>query len=154
MKPLRLFLALGLLVFVSSVLGQAPALVRQSPFAGGAVVVSGAGAPALELRGIVSGPEGSRFWICDPASKSGAWAAVSESGFPFLVQIGDPDAETATVEEGGRVFLLHLKNARVLPVSVASAEDTPKESAAGTFSYVMTRRLPGEPRAPRPSAAP
>src|SRR5579859_503214 len=103
MKPLRLIPALGLLVFVSSMLGQAPALVRRSPFAGAAIVGSGPDGPALELGGILSGAGETRYWIYDRASQTGTWAALNEPGLPFLVRAGDPAADSATVDMDGQV---------------------------------------------------
>ncbi|HEY1765865.1 MAG TPA: hypothetical protein VGF85_13155 [Opitutaceae bacterium] len=149
MKPLPLLLTLGLLCLAPSVLGQAPALVRQSPFAGDALAGSKAESAALELRGIISGAGETRYWIYDRTSKTGAWSAVGEPGLPFLVRAGDPGQDSATVEKDGRVALLQLRSAKVLPESPETAATPPNSADAAAQTYVMTRRLPGEPRAPR-----
>lgn len=146
MKPLRVLFALGLPAFVSGVLGEAPALVRQSPFAGGTLVGSHADGPALELRGILSGAAGTRYWIYDRASRTGTWATVGESGLPFVIRAEGPGAETATVEKDGRVAFLRLEEPKVSPEPEAPSTQNPPGPPEP--SYVMTRRLPGEPRAP------
>src|SRR4029077_19903607 len=53
-------------------------LVDTSPFMapGGAGPNGGTDPNALELRGIMSTPEGTRYCIYDPVKKAGAWAGV------------------------------------------------------------------------------
>jgi hypothetical protein len=154
MKRLRLILAFGLVALASGVLGQAPALVPQSPFASPAAEGRGAESSAPELRGIVSGPDGTRYWICDASANSGAWLKVGEPGYPFMVQDGDPGAETATVAAEGRVCLLRLKAATVRPADAEASAGSPGADRAPAPAYMMTRRLPGEPRAPRAAPPP
>jgi hypothetical protein len=146
MKRLRVLVAFSIGVLASGVLGQAPPLVGPSPFAGDTGSGSGAAAPALELKGIMSDAEGTRYCIYDAATRTGEWVGAAEPGHAFVVRSGDPATETATVETGGRVLLLRLRMAKVHPAALATAETpaVPAEAHA-----MMTRRLPGEPRAPR-----
>jgi hypothetical protein len=140
--------ALAALALATAALGGDQPLARQSPF--GAVAAEGSlGSPALELRGIMSGPEGARYCIFDRASQASAWAAPDEPGHPFLVRSGSPDGNWAAVEADGHLLVLRLKEARVLGAPAEAAGATEEAPHA-----IMTRRQPGEPRAPQPVHGP
>jgi hypothetical protein len=130
---------------------QEPTLARQSPFG----VASAAGedperSPAeLELRGIMSTPEGIQYCIYNPGSKSGAWVSVDETGNAFVVRSGNPALDEVVVETGGRVVTLRMRGGKVIP---ATAEQTAPQQAA--TPHVAARRQPGDPRAPRESSSP
>ncbi len=144
MKPCAPLAALAVLALGIAAPADDRSLATQSPF--GAVAAEGSpGSPDLELRGIMSGPDGARYCIFDRASHTSAWAAPDEPGHPFLVRSGHPDQNVATVEADGHLLVLRLKESRVL-----AAQTEPAEAPEEAPHAIMTRRLPGEPRAPRP----
>jgi hypothetical protein len=123
-------------------------LVESSPFAlpgNSWSAGDGRGASALELRGIMSTAEGVRFCIYDTGRKSSVWAAVREPAATFLIESADEANDRVTVESKGRVMVLRLRTARVIS---APAEAAPAAGPAPTPPWTMTRRLPGEVRAP------
>ncbi|HVW22001.1 MAG TPA: hypothetical protein VHC86_12375 [Opitutaceae bacterium] len=72
-------------------------------------------ASALELRGILVGPEGTRYDIYDPAKKSGTWAGVGERGHDFTIRSAEGDLSNGgrlVVQAAGRTYPLTLKTAR------------------------------------------
>ena len=144
MKARVLLAAFAALALATAAPGGDQPLARQSPF--GAVAAEGSpGSPTLELRGIMSGPDGARYCIFDPASHASAWAAPDEPGHPFLIRSGSPVGNWAAVEADGRLLVLRLKEARVLaapPEPAGAPEEAPHA--------IMTRRQPGAPRAPQP----
>ena len=137
----------GLALAPGAPAGDRP-LAGRSPF-GGVASEGSPGSPVLELRGIMSGPDGMRYCVYDPSRHSSEWAAAEEAGHPFLVRSGDPALDAVTVEADGRVLVLRLREAKVLP-----APPEPEATTPETAHAIMTRRQPGEPRAPRPKPAP
>ena len=90
MKPaLTPFIGLALLALSLGAGARADDTSR-SPFlppnaagaAGGAVVDPN----AMQLRGIMSTPNGVKYNIYDPAKKSSVWVGVNESGNGFLIK--------------------------------------------------------------------
>ncbi len=148
MKPFTFLIALAGLAPAIGASAEDHPLARQSPF-GTAVADGSPGAPSLELRGIMAGSDGTRYCIFDRARNASDWAAPDEAGHSFLIRSGNPDQDEATVEAEGHLLVLRLKNAKVLP-----ARPEPVEAAPETPHAIMTRRLPGEPRAPRPNPGP
>jgi len=125
---------------------QEATLVKRSPFEGPAVAddYSKSSSPELELRGIMSTPEGVRYCIYDPGRKSGIWASVGETQNAFVVKGGNPALDEVRVETAGRVVTLRLREGKVIP---AMAEQPAPPQAA--TPHIAARRQPGDPRAPR-----
>lgn len=129
---------------------QEGALALRSPFD---PLMAGAGpaspADGLELRGIMATAESTRFCIFDPARNTGTWAAANEAGNPFVVTSGDSARDSVTLVAGGRTLTLSLRDARVRP----APPEAPVPAGAPSQS-TLTRRMPGEPRAPRRAPGP
>jgi hypothetical protein len=134
--PRRRFLVL----FAIACLGLGPRARAQvaetSPFLapGAAVGPNGAAeTTALELRGIMTTPEGTRFCIYDPLKKSGVWTGLNERGNPFVIKSADLARGTVTVQSQGRTLKLVLRQARISalgPTSVPGAIPPTAEGAA------------------------
>jgi hypothetical protein len=71
-------------------------------------------ASQLELRGILVGPEGTRYDIYDPVKKSGTWSGLNERGHDFTIRSADPDPAHGRiiVQAAGRTYPLTLKSAK------------------------------------------
>ncbi|HEX3729130.1 MAG TPA: hypothetical protein VHV47_04960 [Opitutaceae bacterium] len=113
--PRLCLLSAAVLGFACLAVRAGAQLADSSPFlpagvAGGA----SADASALELRGILVGPEGTRYDIYDPAKKYGTWAGVNEKGHDFTIRSADPDPTRGRilVQAAGRTYPLQLKSAR------------------------------------------
>jgi hypothetical protein len=88
-----------------------------SPFlppnsAGGAAGGQGE-AGGLELRGIMTTAQGTRYCIYDPAKKISSWVAANQSGFGFIIQSADIKHDTVIVNQDGRRLTLALRDAKV-----------------------------------------
>jgi len=89
-------------------------LADSSPFLpAGAAGGSSTDPSALELRGILIGPEGTRYDIYDPAKKFGTWSGVNEKGHDFMIRSADSDPTRGRVlvQAAGRTYPLQLKSA-------------------------------------------
>lgn len=99
---------------------------------------------ALELRGIMPSGEGVRYCIFDTLRNTSTWAAVSEPSVGFVIKSADPAGEVVTLDEHGRIVTLSLRKSKV---GVLTPEGNAPTHA---ISYQpMSRRQPGEPRAPK-----
>jgi hypothetical protein len=99
----------------------------------------------LELRGIMSTPEGTRFCIYDCSRNLSVWAAVNEWTGAFVINSSDIESDTVTVAARGRLMVLALRSPRVVP---APLDAQTADNADSKPLWTMTRRLPGAPRAP------
>ena len=79
---------------------------------GGAAGAKG-DAAGLELRGVMSTAQGTRFCIYDPSKKIGRWVSVNQGEFGFTVQSFDSEHDTIIVIQDGRRLTLALRNAKV-----------------------------------------
>jgi hypothetical protein len=149
-----LFLAAGILGPSLGARAEAPPLARQSPFgrdfAGDAQIST---APTLELRGIMSTPDGFQYCIFDSEKKSSVWVSPDDGGNPFLVKSGNPARDEVTLEVSGRLMTLRLREAKVASAPVELAALPPAAAGLRTPAAVR-RRQPGEPRAPRENTGP
>lgn len=106
----------------------AQASAEPSPFLPPGVSGSAAGAGdesgTLQLRGIMSTPQGTRYCIYDPARKASLWSAVGEPGLDFVVRSGDPARRSVLVESGGRTVRLALQEAKISASAAASGPET------------------------------
>ena len=102
---------------------------------------------ALELRGIMQAADGMRYCIFDTLRNTSTWAAVSEPSGSFVICSADPAAEEVTLDERGRTVTLRLRRSTVTTL-------TPEGDApAHAITYEpMSRRKPGEARAPKAAA--
>jgi len=102
-------------------------LVDTSPFMapGGAGPNGSADPNALELRGIMSTPEGTRFCIYDPAKKAGAWAGVNERGNSFTIKAADLAHQAVTVQSEGRTVRLTLRSYKMAALGAGGAPGAP-----------------------------
>jgi len=85
---------------------------------------------ALELRGIMTTPDGTRFCIYDPVKKSGTWSGLNESGHSFVVKSADLPHSTVMVQSEGHTLKLALRQARIATLGPAGAPGpAPSEGA-------------------------
>jgi hypothetical protein len=113
-QTLRAFLALGCAGLAACALRAN--LATSSPFLPpNAPAGSAAAGPAepVELRGIMTTPEGTAYCIYDTAKKSSMWVALNEQGNPFVVTSADPSSDSVTVAFQGRDIRLALKASKV-----------------------------------------
>ncbi len=109
-------------------------LVDTSPFMapGGAGPNGGADPTALELRGIMSTPEGTRYCIYDPVKKAGAWAGVNERGNSFMIKNADLAHQAVTVQSEGRTVRLTLRTYKMAALGAQGAPGAPGAPTAAT----------------------
>jgi hypothetical protein len=92
-------------------------LAPNSPFLAAGASATTRGTPDgrnPELRGIMSGPDGTLYCIFDPSKKTSSWVGVNESGFSFVVAAADPNRESVSlVTTDGRKLELALRAAKV-----------------------------------------
>jgi len=91
-------------------------LAPSSPFLPPNSAAAGAQAgPAgpVELRGIMSTPQGAAYCIYDTARKTSAWVRLNEGGNDFVVKSADPGSDSVTVDFQGRSLRLVLRTAKV-----------------------------------------
>jgi hypothetical protein len=99
-------------------------LASSSPFLPAGVTGAAAGAgPAepVELRGIMSLPEGMAYCIYDAAKKTSAWVGLNETGNEFVVKSADPANDSVTVTVQGRDIRLALKASKVVSAGAGNA---------------------------------
>lgn len=104
---------------------HADPLAANSPFlpplSGGPQASSASVAPPLELRGLMSGPAGNRYWIYNPSNKQGVWVGPNETGNAFVILADDSLGGVEIRMDDGRRFRLKLHEAKVGAEAVASA---------------------------------
>jgi hypothetical protein len=85
-----------------------------NPAAGGAAGAAAENEP-LELHGIMPTADGLRFCIFDAAKKTSRWVGLNDAagGAPYVVKSADPDRDTVTVLNGGRLMTLSLRKPKV-----------------------------------------
>ena len=157
MIPFPVHPSRGLLLLVAGIglLAAAPAraqLVDASPFlapgaAGGAN--GGADSGALELRGIMSTPAGTRYCIFDPVKKTATWAGVDERGNPFLIKSADLAHQAVTVQSEGRITRLSLHVAKVAALGGLGGPGAP----GGQGAAQPPAGTPNAAAAPKPTPA-
>jgi hypothetical protein len=76
---------------------------------------------ALELRGIMTTPDGTRFCIYDPVKKTGIWSGLNERGNPFVIKSADLTHATVMVQSEGHTLRLELHQARVSALAPTGA---------------------------------
>jgi hypothetical protein len=95
---------------------------------------------SFELRGIMSTAGGTRFCIYDPVKKSSAWVGMNESGNSFLVKAADPVRDTVTLQAGGQVMTLALRESKVVSLGSGGLVAAPPPS--GAMGPVVLRPTP------------
>lgn len=142
----RIFGGLAVLLIAPLGLRSEGKAARRSPFLppanapGGSAAVT-QGAP-IELRGIMSTPEGMLFSIYDPAKKSAVWLGLNESGRNYVVRQHQliNGADQVTVEYGGSNLTLSLKAAKILSGPAVTFQPTgpnSQQNPAVTQSVVL-----------------
>jgi hypothetical protein len=125
-------------VSASAALGWAASLradlAPSSPFLplNSAAAAGQAGAPAgpVELRGIMSTPDGVAYCIYDTAKKASAWVKLNEAGNDFVVRTADPAGDSVTVDYQGRSMRLVLRASKVASAGVGGAGAAPAGPAS------------------------
>ena len=178
MKPaLTPFIGLALLV-LSVGAGARGDETSRSPFlppnSGGPVGGAAVDPNAMQLRGIMSTPQGVKYNIYDPSKKASVWVGVNESGNGFLIKSADLKREAVTVSANGQQTTLALKEAKIqtpaangVPQGGAVLRPTPADEQVrlqAVADEVRRRRLlreqaatgqPGQPGAnPQPNGQP
>jgi hypothetical protein len=100
---------------------RAVELTPNSPFAPPSSSADATATPAnspLELRGILSTPDGDKFNLCDQAGHINAWIGLNEPGQPFVVRSQDMAHHRVTVEYQGRELTLSLAQPKATPMAM------------------------------------
>jgi hypothetical protein len=105
---------------------------------------AGAAGP-VELRGVMSTPQGNEYCIYDTAKKSSAWVGLNETGNAYVVKSADPESDSVTVEYQGRTIRLVLRTAKVASAGPAVAVQAGNPSAI-TQSVVLNPTAADEQR--------
>jgi hypothetical protein len=123
-------------------------LAQSSPFLPANAAAAGAAAgPSgpVELRGVMSTPDGAAFCIYDTAKKKDAWVGLNESGHDFVVKSADPSSDTVTVDYQGRSMKLTLRAAKVTSAgSAAAATGVPPVNPAMAVPNVVLNPTPAD----------
>jgi hypothetical protein len=123
-------------------------LASSSPFlpAGVTGVAAGAGpAEPVELRGIMSLPEGMAYCIYDAAKKTSSWVGLHETGNEFVVKSADPANDSVTVTVQGRDIRLALRASKVVSAGAGSAgSPVPPGPGGGFTNAVSINPTPGD----------
>ncbi len=111
LAPTRLLCALLGLGLTTSLMAR---ISTESPFVpkNGQAMAAPTENSLIELRGVMTTPDGLRFGIYEPGSQKGNWVKANETGFGYVVRSYDADKLAASVEYQGRVQALMLKEAR------------------------------------------
>jgi hypothetical protein len=120
-------------------------LAPSSPFLpSGAAGTPQPGGPAepVELRGIMSTPQGTAYCIYDTTKKTTSWVGLNESGNDFVVKSADPANDAVTVVLQGRDIRLVLRTAKVSSAGFGSAAIPPGNP--GLASSVIVNPTPGD----------
>jgi hypothetical protein len=83
------------------------------PNAAGGAAGNRGDAGGLELRGIMTTAQGTRYCIYDPAKKTSSWVAANQIGSGFVVQSFDSKNDTVIVNQDGRRLTLALREAKI-----------------------------------------
>jgi hypothetical protein len=67
----------------------------------------------LELRGILSMPDGDKFNLCDQTGHINAWIGLNATGQPFVVRSEDVAHHRVTIEYQGRELTLSLVQPKI-----------------------------------------
>ncbi len=111
-------------------------LAPSSPFLPAGASASAAAGPAtpVELRGVMSAPEGTAYCIYEPARKRSTWVAVNEPGHDFTVRSADASGDGVEVDFQGRRLHLVLRAPKVsssgAAVTVFVPVPTPQAASA------------------------
>jgi len=72
----------------------------------------------LELRGILSTPDGNKFNLCDQAGHVNVWIGLNAPGQPFVVRSQDLAHHRVTIEYQGRELTLSLAQPTITAMSM------------------------------------
>lgn len=123
--------AILLTVFMAPIGALRAQLADKSPFlpaAGAAVSPVAADNNSVELRGIMSTAEGTRFCIYDATKKTSQWVGLNEDG-PIVVKSADSEHDTVSVVKDGRQMTLALRTPKV-----AAGTNIPQPQPQPAFS--------------------
>jgi hypothetical protein len=127
-----------LVLTVTSIAGvrvRAVELTPNSPFAPASSNADTNATPAnspLELRGILSLPDGYKFNLCDQAGHINVWIGLNAAGQQFVVRSQDIAHRRVTVEYQGREITLSLAQPKITPTSMQQqAMYTPQPQLMG-----------------------
>jgi hypothetical protein len=90
------------------------AISTDSPFMpkNGQVMAAPTENTPIELRGVMSAPDGMYFAIYEPATQKGNWVKLGEADAAYVVRSYDEANSAVSVEYQGRLQTLTLKEAR------------------------------------------
>jgi hypothetical protein len=112
------FLALAAVPARADLAGASPFLPANATAAGAAAGPSG----PIELRGVMSTPDGLAYCIYDTAKKRDVWVGLNESGHDFVVKSADATSDSISVQYQGRSMKLTLRTAKVASAGPARAD--------------------------------
>lgn len=90
------------------------AISTESPFIpkNGQVAAAPTENAPIELRGVMSAPDGVYFAIYEPSTQKGNWVKAGETGSGYVVRSYDEANNSVSVEYQGRLQTLTLKEAK------------------------------------------
>lgn len=115
-----------------------PFLTANAAAAGSAASPSG----PIELRGIMSTPDGIAYCIYDTTKKKDTWVGLNETGHDFVVRTADPGSDSVKVDYQGRSVNLTLRAAKV--ASAGPAGTGPPIATSQVLSSVSANPTPGD----------
>jgi hypothetical protein len=121
-------------------------LAQSSPFLPANSAAAGAqSGPAgpIELRGIMSTPQGAAYCIYDTAKKTSAWVGMNEGGNDFVVKSADPASDSVMVDYQGRSLRLVLRTAKVASAGAGGPSVAPA-APAGVPPAVVLNPTPAD----------
>ena len=109
-------LAVALCLGLMPLARAAAQVADASPFlpSGGASGPGAADATPLELRGIITTADGTRYCIYDPVKKTGVWLALNERNPAATIKSVDQQHDAVTVQAAGRTMRLELHEAKTV----------------------------------------
>jgi hypothetical protein len=132
-RPIPILAAVACLGLLAGACARAQ-VAEDSPFLppGAAAGPNGsADSAVLELRGIMTTPDGTRFCIYDPVKKSGTWSGLNERGNAFIIKSADLPHLSVVVQSEGHTLKLVLHQARIAALGPAGAPGAPLVTAEG-----------------------
>ena len=153
MNPRALIPVLGITFGLTTIHADASTLAAKSPFiplGTKNALSSETGTPPLELRGVMTGPLGSRYYIYSPAQKHGVWAGPHELENLFEIVSDDPVEGSLKVRMAdGSIVDLEFREAKSLGSilsDASSGEAVPNNGSAGTNNRSLRPQSEGEKR--------
>lgn len=129
-----LLILLGLVAVGAKGADESPFIPVNSP----TTAMRAADGTTFELRGIMSTTGGTMYCIYDPVKKSSTWVGLNEKGGSFVVRGTDGAHDTVTLDAGGQMMTLGLRQAKVASLPGGASALPP----GGAMSNVVLKPTP------------